>query len=66
MLQAELALHTREVRRLHEKLFYRPLLSAVARVPGEQLQLGSKAAGDWLRALGLRRPRGGAAPSRAR
>ena len=36
MLQAELALHTREVRRLHEKLFYRPLLSAVARVPGEQ------------------------------
>ena len=31
-------------------------------MPGEQLQLGSKAAGDWLRALGLRRPRGGAAP----
>jgi len=53
VLQAELALHTREVRRLHEKLFYRPLLSAVARVPGEQLQLGSKAAGDWLRALGF-------------
>ena len=26
VLQAELALHTREVRRLHEKLFYRPLL----------------------------------------
>ena len=36
VLRAELALHTREVRRLHEKLFYRPLLSAVARVPGEQ------------------------------
>jgi glutamate-ammonia-ligase adenylyltransferase len=53
VLRAELALHTREVRRLHEKLFYRPLLTAVARVPGEHLQLGSKAAGDWLRALGF-------------
>nr|WP_204261318.1 bifunctional [glutamine synthetase] adenylyltransferase/[glutamine synthetase]-adenylyl-L-tyrosine phosphorylase [Blastococcus saxobsidens] len=58
VLRAELALHTREVRRLHEKLFYRPLLSAVARVPGEQLQLGSKAAGDWLRALGFADPDG--------
>ncbi|MCW2699478.1 MAG: (Glutamate--ammonia-ligase) adenylyltransferase, partial [Blastococcus sp.] len=53
VLRAELNLHTREVRRLHEKLFYRPLLSTVARVPGERLQLGSKAAGDWLRALGF-------------
>ena len=58
VLQAELALHTREVRRLHEKLFYRPLLSAVARVPGEHLHLGSKAAGDWLRALGFADPEG--------
>jgi [glutamine synthetase] adenylyltransferase / [glutamine synthetase]-adenylyl-L-tyrosine phosphorylase len=58
VLQAELALHTREVRRLHEKLFYRPLLSAVARVPGEQSQLRSKAAGDWLRALGFADPEG--------
>jgi glutamate-ammonia-ligase adenylyltransferase len=58
VLQAELALHTREVRRLHEKLFYRPLLSAVARVPGQHLQLGSKAAGDWLRALGFADPEG--------
>jgi [glutamine synthetase] adenylyltransferase / [glutamine synthetase]-adenylyl-L-tyrosine phosphorylase len=58
VLRAELALHTREVRRLHEKLFYRPLLSAVARVPGEHLQLGSKAAGDWLRALGFLDPDG--------
>ncbi len=56
VLQAELNLHTREVRRLHEKLFYRPLLSAVARVPGERLQLGPKAAGDWLRALGFGDP----------
>ncbi|HEX2072759.1 MAG TPA: bifunctional [glutamine synthetase] adenylyltransferase/[glutamine synthetase]-adenylyl-L-tyrosine phosphorylase [Geodermatophilus sp.] len=58
VLQAELNLHTREVRRLHEKLFYRPLLSAVARVPGERLHLGSKAAGDWLRALGFADPDG--------
>ena len=58
VLDAELNLHTREVRRLHEKLFYRPLLSAVARVPGEHLHLGSKAAGDWLRALGFADPEG--------
>ena len=58
VLQAELALHTREVRRLHETLFYRPLLSAVARVPCEHLQLGSKAAGEWLRALGFADPEG--------
>jgi glutamate-ammonia-ligase adenylyltransferase len=58
VLDAELALHTREVRRLHEKLFYRPLLSAVAKVPPEAAQLGSKAAGDWLRALGFADPDG--------
>ena len=58
VLDAELALHTREVRRLHEKLFYRPLLSAVAKVPAEAAQLGSKAAGDWLRALGFADPEG--------
>jgi [glutamine synthetase] adenylyltransferase / [glutamine synthetase]-adenylyl-L-tyrosine phosphorylase len=27
VMRAELALHTRVVRRLHEKLFYRPLLT---------------------------------------
>ncbi|QNG38193.1 bifunctional [glutamine synthetase] adenylyltransferase/[glutamine synthetase]-adenylyl-L-tyrosine phosphorylase [Geodermatophilaceae bacterium NBWT11] len=58
VLRAELALHTREVRRIHEKLFYRPLLSAVARVPGEQLALGPQAAGAWLRALGFADPEG--------
>ncbi|MGY1748050.1 bifunctional [glutamine synthetase] adenylyltransferase/[glutamine synthetase]-adenylyl-L-tyrosine phosphorylase [Modestobacter sp. SYSU DS0511] len=58
VLRAELTLHTRVVRRLHEKLFYRPLLSSVAKVPGEQLQLGSKAAGEWLRALGFADPDG--------
>jgi glutamate-ammonia-ligase adenylyltransferase len=58
VLKAELALHTRVVRRLHEKLFYAPLLSSVARVPGEQLALGPKAAGEWLRALGFADPDG--------
>ena len=58
VLRAELALHTREVRRLHEKLFYRPLLSSVARAPGEQLYLGPQAAGEWLRALGFVDPDG--------
>ncbi len=58
VLRAELALHTREVRRIHEKLFYRPLLSAVARVPGEHLALGPQAAGVWLRALGFADPEG--------
>src|SRR3954469_22635549 len=58
VLKAELALHTRVVRRLHEKLFYRPLLSSVARVPGEQLALGPRAAGEWLRALGFADPDG--------
>ncbi|MFW3172684.1 bifunctional [glutamine synthetase] adenylyltransferase/[glutamine synthetase]-adenylyl-L-tyrosine phosphorylase [Geodermatophilus sp. CPCC 206100] len=58
VLDAELSLHTREVRRLHEKLFYRPLLSAVAKVPAAAAQLRSKAAADWLRALGFADPDG--------
>ncbi|RBY82514.1 bifunctional [glutamine synthetase] adenylyltransferase/[glutamine synthetase]-adenylyl-L-tyrosine phosphorylase [Geodermatophilus sp. TF02-6] len=58
VLAAELSLHTREVRRLHEKLFYRPLLSAVARVPADAAHLGSTAARDWLRALGFADPDG--------
>ncbi|MGY1745544.1 bifunctional [glutamine synthetase] adenylyltransferase/[glutamine synthetase]-adenylyl-L-tyrosine phosphorylase [Blastococcus sp. SYSU D00695] len=58
VLDAELGLHTREVRRLHEKLFYRPLLSAVAKVPAEAAHLRTEAAGDWLRALGFADPEG--------
>ncbi|MBV9290915.1 MAG: bifunctional [glutamine synthetase] adenylyltransferase/[glutamine synthetase]-adenylyl-L-tyrosine phosphorylase [Frankiales bacterium] len=45
--------HTREVRRLHEKLFYRPLLDAVARLPAEEARLTPEAAGDRLEALGF-------------
>jgi glutamate-ammonia-ligase adenylyltransferase len=54
--EAEWALHTREVRRLHEKLFYRPLLEAVARVPSEALRLTPEEAGRRLAALGFAEP----------
>jgi glutamate-ammonia-ligase adenylyltransferase len=40
------------VRRLHEKLFYRPLLSAVARLAGSATQLTPEAAEARLAALG--------------
>lgn len=46
----------RDVRSLHEKLFYRPLLSAVANLPGESLSLSSEQAEARLRASGFRDP----------
>ncbi len=49
--------HRREVRRLHEKLFYRPLLEAVARVPAEGARLTTEAAGARLAALGFADPK---------
>jgi [glutamine synthetase] adenylyltransferase / [glutamine synthetase]-adenylyl-L-tyrosine phosphorylase len=55
---AEWALHGREVRRLHEKLFYRPLLDAVARVPSDALRLTPAEAGRRLGALGYSDPDG--------
>ena len=45
-----------EVRRLHEKLFYRPLLSAVARLPADQVTLTPAAAKERLEALGFAEP----------
>ena len=54
--EAEWALHAREVRRLHEKLFYRPLLEAVARVPSADLRLTPEEAGRRLAALGFADP----------
>jgi glutamate-ammonia-ligase adenylyltransferase len=48
--------HRREVRRLHEKLFYRPLLEAVAKIPDTDVRLSSEAAGDRLAALGYSDP----------
>jgi [glutamine synthetase] adenylyltransferase / [glutamine synthetase]-adenylyl-L-tyrosine phosphorylase len=50
--------HAREVRRLHEKLFYRPLLQAVARLPDEEARLTREAAGTRLEALGYTDPAG--------
>jgi len=46
-----------EVRRLHEKLFYRPLLTAVARIPSTQARLSPEAAEARLTALGYADPR---------
>ncbi|GAA0592283.1 bifunctional [glutamine synthetase] adenylyltransferase/[glutamine synthetase]-adenylyl-L-tyrosine phosphorylase [Actinomadura livida] len=50
--------HAREVRRIHEKLFYRPLLRAVARLPGEEARLTPEAARTRLEALGYGDPAG--------
>ncbi|GGK61225.1 bifunctional [glutamine synthetase] adenylyltransferase/[glutamine synthetase]-adenylyl-L-tyrosine phosphorylase [Ornithinimicrobium pekingense] len=48
----------RDVRRLHERLFYRPLLSAVARLSTEEARLSPEAARVRLAALGFRDPAG--------
>ena len=48
--------HRREVRRLHEKLFYRPLLTAVARLAGDEARLTPEAATQRLAALGFADP----------
>ncbi|KRA32430.1 MULTISPECIES: bifunctional [glutamine synthetase] adenylyltransferase/[glutamine synthetase]-adenylyl-L-tyrosine phosphorylase [unclassified Nocardioides] len=44
--------YRREVSRLHQKIFYRPLLSAVARIGSDEVRLSSEAAGARLTALG--------------
>ena len=48
----------REVRRIHERLFYRPLLAAVARLSTSEARLGPEAARERLAALGFRDPAG--------
>ncbi|HET6167963.1 MAG TPA: bifunctional [glutamine synthetase] adenylyltransferase/[glutamine synthetase]-adenylyl-L-tyrosine phosphorylase [Marmoricola sp.] len=48
--------HRLEARRLHEKLFYRPLLAAVARIPGDGARLTPDAAKVRLAALGYADP----------
>ncbi|HSO65074.1 MAG TPA: bifunctional [glutamine synthetase] adenylyltransferase/[glutamine synthetase]-adenylyl-L-tyrosine phosphorylase, partial [Ornithinibacter sp.] len=48
----------REVRRLHERIFYHPLLSAVARLSDSEVRLTPEAARERLSALGFRDPRG--------
>jgi glutamate-ammonia-ligase adenylyltransferase len=47
-----------EVRTLHERLFYRPLLSAVAALPDDGYTLTSEQAEARLAAIGFRDPRG--------
>ncbi|HWO63576.1 MAG TPA: bifunctional [glutamine synthetase] adenylyltransferase/[glutamine synthetase]-adenylyl-L-tyrosine phosphorylase [Umezawaea sp.] len=58
VLLAEFRRHGNQVRRLHEKLFYRPLLEAVANVPTEALRLTTKEAVARLAALGYAAPDG--------
>jgi [glutamine synthetase] adenylyltransferase / [glutamine synthetase]-adenylyl-L-tyrosine phosphorylase len=57
-LAAQWRLHASQARQLHEKLFYRPLLEAVARLPGDAVRLTSAAARDRLVALGYADPAG--------
>src|SRR4029453_4057197 len=47
---------SQRVRRLHERLFYSPLLDAVAKIPSTELRLTTDAALDRLRALGYADP----------
>ncbi len=48
--------HAGSVRRLHEKLFYRPLLDAVAQLAPGEARLSAKAATQRLQALGYADP----------
>ena len=50
--------HRMQVRQLHEKLFYRPLLSAVARLPADAVRLTPDAAHRRLAVLGFADPSG--------
>ena len=57
-LMAEWRAQARTVRRLHEKLFYRPLLNAVVRLEPGQARLTAQAAKDRLTMLGYADPAG--------
>jgi len=57
-LEASWRAHSRTVRRLHEKLFYRPLLIAVARLEPSEARLTPEAASERLVALGYADPAG--------
>ena len=46
-----------EVRELHERLFYRPLLAAVATLPDDALSITNEQAESRLQAIGFRDPR---------
>ncbi|MEV5276681.1 bifunctional [glutamine synthetase] adenylyltransferase/[glutamine synthetase]-adenylyl-L-tyrosine phosphorylase [Streptomyces sp. NPDC051994] len=55
-LNKEWKRHASVVRRLHEKLFYRPLLDAVAQLAPGEIRLSARAAGHRLEALGYADP----------
>ena len=57
-LIAQWRTHASQARQLHEKLFYRPLLDAVARLPGDAARLTPEAARARLEALGYVDPAG--------
>ncbi len=46
-----------EVRSLHQKVFYRPLLSAVAKLGADDLEISNEQAEDRLRAIGFLDPK---------
>ncbi len=48
---------SRAVLRSHNRVFYSPLVEAVARIPSEELRLTPQAAEDRMRALGFADPR---------
>ncbi|WP_127783381.1 bifunctional [glutamine synthetase] adenylyltransferase/[glutamine synthetase]-adenylyl-L-tyrosine phosphorylase [Rhodococcus sp. X156] len=56
VLAAEIRRNAVRVRRLHQKLFYRPLLEAVARSEPEELRLSEDSAARQLAALGYTSP----------
>lgn len=65
VLRMEYTRQAHRARRLHQKLFYRPLLEAVARVPTEAYRLSESSAMARLAALGYASPRGALAHLRA-
>ena len=58
VLVSEWTRNARRVRRLHEKLFYRPLLTAVSRMSADTARLSEPAAVARLGALGWASPEG--------
>ncbi|MEV6769763.1 bifunctional [glutamine synthetase] adenylyltransferase/[glutamine synthetase]-adenylyl-L-tyrosine phosphorylase [Nocardia sp. NPDC051030] len=56
VLTSEIKRNALRVRRLHAKLFYRPLLESIARIDADQLRLSPEAAVRQLAALGYVAP----------
>ncbi|GAA5029393.1 bifunctional [glutamine synthetase] adenylyltransferase/[glutamine synthetase]-adenylyl-L-tyrosine phosphorylase [Terrabacter aeriphilus] len=57
-VEADRQASSREVRRLHERLFYRPLLAAAAKLSPTEARLSPEAARQRLLALGFHDPAG--------